>query len=588
MLFGEKFYPLLNKMPAWRHSLFALVLATRQYPNFALWCELKETQGKAQYLNALKAAWRFHYDKFNHIDLSAAFDEIAPFLPMELEEYSEGDSFAFDAAVMLDAALSSVPDNSKGAINASQASLSSVIRYCEHAYPDNCATEDDLLELPPIQAEMSFQIDLMEQVRLPRSPENVIALCQLALESGCSNIGLDNDLTFEDFAECFTVTHAAPAPEDEAESEAEPEVAPEDEPLDGSAPAPKHTPRPQPPQSPWHEHDLIVFDPERPEGEPHAPDLTEPLSDEELTPPEVPSYAQMMAHEVAAAHRPAPEPAPAPEPEPAPEPRVPKPEAAPKSAPFAVEPEDLARTDHNLRQALAEQQAVAAMLDELNANNERLGQEEALIMAQAQALAQAEAHELGARPPLPEHLAVQQVGPRAPVHPDDEQSEVDVDLEFERIAQTAALLEQQLAQELLLEGQDLDQLIASGGELPPPPPKPHKDKHHKHHKDKGLKDKGPKGPKTHKDAKDAPKGLKKDKPGKHDKHGKPEGKKSHKHDKHELKHGSKPDKHELKHGPKPDKHGVKHGPKHDAKHGPKHGPKEPKVFGAHAPQGKAL
>ena len=65
VLFGEKFYPLLNKMPAWRHSLFALVLATRQYPNFALWCEVKEVQGKTQYLNALKACWHFHYDKFN-------------------------------------------------------------------------------------------------------------------------------------------------------------------------------------------------------------------------------------------------------------------------------------------------------------------------------------------------------------------------------------------------------------------------------------------------------------------------------------------------------------------------------------------
>ena len=203
VLFGEKFYPLLNKMPAWRHSLFALVLATRQYPNFALWCEVKEVQGKTQYLNALKACWHFHYDKFNHVDLSAAFDEIAPFLPMELEEYSEGDSFAFDAAVMLDAALSSVPDNAKGALNASQASLASVIRYCEHAFPDNCATEEDLLDLTPIQAEMSFQIDLMEQVRQPRSPENVIELCRLALESGCSNIGLESELTFEDFSECF-------------------------------------------------------------------------------------------------------------------------------------------------------------------------------------------------------------------------------------------------------------------------------------------------------------------------------------------------------------------------------------------------
>ena len=674
MLFGEKFYPLLNKMPAWRHSLFALVLATRQYPNFALWCEVKEVQGKTQYLNALKACWHFHYDKFNHVDLSAAFDEIAPFLPMELEEYSEGDSFAFDAAVMLDAALSSVPDNTKGALNASQASLASVIRYCEHAFPDNCATEEDLLDLTPIQAEMSFQIDLMEQVRQPRSPENVIELCRLALESSCSNIGLESELTFEDFSECF-VSSAHAVSQNHADTEELDEDSAELDPdeLESLTPAARRTGADShdydEAADPWDEQDLIVFSPDCPEGftppkdlharlaaahapsaaanEPadlktsdaqtapgaattavapaeddadYEPDVTEDITEETAedaaayeadtvaAPQSVPSYAEMKAREAALATS-------------AQANADQDLELAPhepddSASSFEVASEDLARTAHNLRQALAEQETAAALLEQLTANNERLGAEEELIMAQAQAMAQDEARARSEHvfnsPQAPE------VGPQVPATtPDDADDEVDVDLEFERIAQTAALLEQQLEQELLLEtGQDLDSIIASGadptslrrnddegtqeqpGKSKHAGSKGHKDgKHHKghhdHHKDKGPKEgKGPKfkaGDKEH-----GPKGkfkgdkhhAKGDKPwhseqeGKafKDKDGKP-GKSG------KWGKGDKPFKEgkAFKDGKafKGDKPGKKHG-------GKGHNGAAPKVFGAHAPKGKTV
>ena len=521
MLFGEKFYPLLNKMPAWRHSLFALVLATRQYPNFALWCEIKQVQGKAQYLNALKACWRFHYDKFNHIDLTEALDEIAPFLPMELEEYSEGDSFAFDAAVMLDAALSSVPDNTKGAVNASQASLASVIRYCEHAFPESCTTEDDLLELEPIQAEMGFQIDLMEMVKAPRSPQNVVALCQLALEDGCSNIGLESDLSFEDFAPCFEGAAPSEAESDTAElNEAEPNVTESDT---------------TPPATPWDEHDAIVFSPEHPDGKPQSAELTAALADlaaqEDVSdaddeddaesevaataPEAVPSYAQMMAQEQSASAAPATAAAAA--------------TAAATEPNYEVAPEDWARTDRNLRRALSEQEHTAHALDQLMATNARLGEEEALIMAQAQAQAQAAtaANRGGADALVPEPLSLALAARSASLHPDDATSEVDVDLEFERIAQTAALLEQQLEQELLLEtGQDLDSIIAAGGNIPAPRAdasaadgraaarnKHGKDKDKDKHKDKD-KGKDKKGHKHHRKHDQDAKFDKSDQPGK--------------------------------------------------------------------------
>ncbi|WP_027940153.1 DUF416 family protein [Anaerobiospirillum succiniciproducens] len=206
MIFGERFYPTLQKMPPWRHSLFALALATRAYPNFALWCDIKEQQGKREYLHALKQCWRFHYDKYNHVDLEAAYDIIEPLMPMELEEYSEGDSFAFDASVILDVALESVPFNSKNAKNASMASMASVIRLCENTNPEESDDEEKLLELDPIQAEIDFQVAVMEMVMEPRSAEVVKKLLELSLESKCSNIGIESDLTMDDFAESLVQT----------------------------------------------------------------------------------------------------------------------------------------------------------------------------------------------------------------------------------------------------------------------------------------------------------------------------------------------------------------------------------------------
>ncbi|MGN8851284.1 DUF416 family protein [Anaerobiospirillum succiniciproducens] len=206
MIFGERFYPTLQKMPPWRHSLFALALATRAYPNFALWCDIKEQQGKREYLHALKQCWRFHYDKYNHIDLEAAYDIIEPLMPMELEEYSEGDSFAFDASVILDVALESVPFNSKNAKNASMASMASVIRLCENTNPEESDDEEKLLELDPIQAEIDFQVAVMEMVMEPRSADVVKKLLELSLESKCSNIGIESDLTMDDFADSLVQT----------------------------------------------------------------------------------------------------------------------------------------------------------------------------------------------------------------------------------------------------------------------------------------------------------------------------------------------------------------------------------------------
>ena len=96
MIFGEKYFDLLKKLSPWRQSLFALVLAQRQFANYALWCDVNEIKGgKKAYQKTLDTMWEFHQDKFNTIDLEKVLDEFEPYLLYdEKDDLSVGDLFS--------------------------------------------------------------------------------------------------------------------------------------------------------------------------------------------------------------------------------------------------------------------------------------------------------------------------------------------------------------------------------------------------------------------------------------------------------------------------------------------------------------
>lgn len=190
-------------MTNWRQSLFALVLATRQYPNFELWTEVEQRQGANEFKHVLQQCWEYHFDKFNHIDLTEAFELIAPYIPESEQDdgdlSNEGARFAFDAAIMLNAALDAIILNTNNEAGiASKASMASVIRLCEHHYADEDLDEDQLIEKPEILAEIDFQVGLMELVQKPRTPELIKEVLEYALKEGTSNIGLEQKLTVDD------------------------------------------------------------------------------------------------------------------------------------------------------------------------------------------------------------------------------------------------------------------------------------------------------------------------------------------------------------------------------------------------------
>lgn len=193
MIFGEKFYSMLSKLSPWRQSLFALVLAQRQYANYALWCEINDVKGGVKaYQKTLKALWDFHTDKFNHIDLEKVLEEFEPYLLDEdVNELSVGDLFSLDATLSLSAAaLAIILHEGEEAEMASKASLSGVIRKLEQE-SDRYLSDEELRDTDGVDAEVNFQVELYELLeKSNRSEELSKKLYEISLNGGFSNIGL--------------------------------------------------------------------------------------------------------------------------------------------------------------------------------------------------------------------------------------------------------------------------------------------------------------------------------------------------------------------------------------------------------------
>lgn len=196
MIFGEKFFSMLKKLSPWRQSLFALVLAQRQYPNYALWCEVNQVKGGVKaYSKALETLWTFHKDKFNTIDLEKTLEELEPYLlDDEKNDLSVGDLFSLDATIALSASmLAIILHEGEEAEMASRASLSGVVRKIEQEH-DVELSDEELRQMEAVDDEVNFQVNLLEMLTdTPRSIELTSKLEKIAYNDGVSNIGLSLD-----------------------------------------------------------------------------------------------------------------------------------------------------------------------------------------------------------------------------------------------------------------------------------------------------------------------------------------------------------------------------------------------------------
>ncbi len=193
MIFGDKFFLMLRDLSPWRQSLFALVLAQRQYPNYALWCDVNNVRGgKKAYAQTLDTMWEFHTDKFNHIDLEKLLDDFEPYLLKDEEKnLSVGDLYSLDATLSLSAAiLAIILHEGEEAEMACRASLGGVVRKIEQD-EDAEFSDEQLREMPSVDDEVSFQVEVLNQINnSPRSKDLTLKLKKMALRDGLSNIGL--------------------------------------------------------------------------------------------------------------------------------------------------------------------------------------------------------------------------------------------------------------------------------------------------------------------------------------------------------------------------------------------------------------
>ena len=185
---------MLKKLSPWKQSLFALALAQRQFPNYALWCEVEKVNGGRQaFLKTLNLLWEFHSDKFNNIDLEKVLDELEPYLlddEKKQEELTLGDLFSLDASISIQAAiLAIILHEGEEAKMASLASLGGVIRTVENEKGE--LDDESMREQEAVDNEVNYQIELLDLIsKSERSGELTQKVRDLALNGGISNIGL--------------------------------------------------------------------------------------------------------------------------------------------------------------------------------------------------------------------------------------------------------------------------------------------------------------------------------------------------------------------------------------------------------------
>lgn len=193
MIFGEKYFDLLKKLSPWRQSLFALVLAQRQFANYALWCDVNEIKGgKKAYQKTLDTMWEFHQDKFNTIDLEKVLDEFEPYLlDDEKDDLSVGDLFSLDATLSISASiLAIIMHEGEEAEMASRASLSGVVRKIEQENSQEYSDEE-LREMEAVDNEVNFQVELLGLLQDAKREPSLVKKCfELGVNQGISNIGV--------------------------------------------------------------------------------------------------------------------------------------------------------------------------------------------------------------------------------------------------------------------------------------------------------------------------------------------------------------------------------------------------------------
>lgn len=191
-IFGEKFYKNLGELSPWQQSIFALVLAHRQSPNFLLYAEMNEdTAAQNDFMHVLDTMWEYHMDKDNHIDLESLLEQLERHIPEIDDDTPYGAYPALDACISLSMSINAIINHfGDEAEQACGASICTVAKYLEIT-DDTLYSDEELYEKQLIVEEMDFQIELMNTIsRAKRSLDFITKMKDECSGFEFSNIGI--------------------------------------------------------------------------------------------------------------------------------------------------------------------------------------------------------------------------------------------------------------------------------------------------------------------------------------------------------------------------------------------------------------
>ena len=192
-MFGDKFYKRLRGLEPWQQSVFALALAERMYPNYQLYAESTGKGNGEAFRAALDSLWLYLTEKGSRVNLSAILEEFEPHIPDPSRETSYAASPALHACVAPGCAYNSVICRiGEEAEEASGASVGAVAGFLE-LLAERELSQEELYEQELMEAEISFQVELLNQVAKPRDPQQILAIRELAAQGGISNLGIALD-----------------------------------------------------------------------------------------------------------------------------------------------------------------------------------------------------------------------------------------------------------------------------------------------------------------------------------------------------------------------------------------------------------
>jgi len=192
-VFGEKFYRRLAKLAPWQQTTFALCLAERMYPNYALFCQTCGFGDAVAFRHGLDQLWQFLSVRGYKVDLEAELEQFERHVPNPQQFDSYGVYPALDACVTLACAINSVICRTgEEGREASSASLGSVCGFAE-LLAGEALTDEQLYEQQLVEQEMDFQVELLSRLEQPRNPELILALRAFAANEGVSNLGIGLD-----------------------------------------------------------------------------------------------------------------------------------------------------------------------------------------------------------------------------------------------------------------------------------------------------------------------------------------------------------------------------------------------------------